>query len=150
MKKTKELTGALLDYWTAMAGEEWKNAHQLFPTMTLDPTFSGVELRDYPRGEYGASMLTCVLIPSNPFRQDPQPFCPSIAWEQGGPIIDREKISTAPLNDDVWVAFKYEDGLTFDLAIDEPDAAGKTPLEAAMRAFVSSKFGDEVPDQPGA
>ncbi len=47
--KVGELTGALLDYYVAMAGEEWKTAHQHYPTMTLDPTFSGVELRDYPR-----------------------------------------------------------------------------------------------------
>lgn len=50
MKKVSELTGAELDYWVAKAGEEWKNAHRLYPTMTLDPTFKGVRIIEYGGG----------------------------------------------------------------------------------------------------
>lgn len=135
--KTAELKDAALDFWVAQAGKEWENAHQHFPTMTLDPTFKGVEIRMFPRGEYGTSVETCVLIPSNSFRQDPQPFCPSIWWQQGGPIIERERIETyfnAGANE--WRA-----GIQFW-------KHGDTLLEAAMRAFVASKFGDEVEDIP--
>jgi hypothetical protein len=134
--KTAELTGAILDYWVAKAGEEWKRAHHLFPTMTLDPTFSGVDLRDYPRGEYGASIQTCILIPRNPFRQDPQPFCPSIAWDHGGPIIEREKIEVRPgSTDGLWFGSIHDVYMFME---------GPTPLIAAMRCFVASKFGEEV------
>lgn len=143
--KVAELQGAQLDYWVARAGEVWKTAHQHFPTMTLDPTFSGVELRNYPRGEFGASILTCVLIPRNPFRQGPQPFCPSIAWEHGGPIIERERITIKSREDEAgwldWCAYvgaNPVNALTF---------YGPTPLIAAMRAYVSSKFGAEVHDK---
>ena len=60
-------------------------------------------------------------------------------WSQGGPIIEREKIST---NSDYngayppgWVAETYSGGI---------QQAGPTPLIAAMRCFVVSKLGDEV------
>lgn len=78
MNKVAELEGAELDLWVARAGEVWTWAHVLHPTMTLDPTFSGVEMGVWPRGEYGALIATAILIPRNPFRQDRMPFCPSI------------------------------------------------------------------------
>ena len=72
----------------------------------------------------------------------------STDWAQGGPIIEREEISIsrefasgriewaawtpAPIRDDA-EAFGY----------------GPTPLIAAMRCYVASRFGDEVdvPDE---
>lgn len=60
-------------------------------------------------------------------------------WTQGGPIIERERISLIPPDSvgsfDEWKAFAFGsiDCLT-----------SKQPLVAAMRAFVASKFGDEV------
>lgn len=135
--KTAELEGAALDYYVAQAGKEWENAHQYFPTMTLDPTFKGVTIGMFPRGEYGAMVETCILIPRNEFRQEPQPFCPSIWWQQGGPILEREKITVH--DDDVlpWRADHIDNNRWY---------FGDTYLIAAMRAFVASKFGDEVPD----
>lgn len=76
---------------------------------------------------------------------------PSADWEQGGPIIEREHIDLrysyslgewdAKINDLAW-----EDCSDFE--------TGSTPLQAAMRAYVASKFGNEVPDmadaQPGS
>lgn len=60
-------------------------------------------------------------------------FAPSTNWLQGGPIIEREGISIGKADDPNWWAFK---GWT--------DAAGPTPLIAAMRCYVSSRLGDEV------
>jgi hypothetical protein len=51
---------------------------------------------------------------------------PSQAW----PIIERERISIESIDDNVWCS-NYS-------------IYGKTSLEAAMRAFVASKFGDEI------
>lgn len=68
-------------------------------------------------------------------------FTPSTDWTQGGPIIEREciwlthhaaaKMHGAHKGDDVWFQ------------------KGPTPLIAAMRCYVASKFGDtvEIPDK---
>lgn len=85
-----------------------------------------------------------------------QSFSPSALWEQGGPIIEREKISielcfsgsycegsfATPTG---WKAAKYKRGG----ALNEPAFRGPTPLIAAMRCYVASKLGDEVdiPDE---
>jgi hypothetical protein len=69
----------------------------------------------------------------------------SIDWESCGPIIERERINISedihPILD--WTAIIYvEDS--------EPwQYPGSTPLEAAMRCYVASKFGDtvEIPDE---
>lgn len=55
---------------------------------------------------------------------------PSTDWAQGGPIIEREKIG-ALFNGFNWF-------------IPNTTIQGKTPLIAAMRCYVASKFGDEV------
>lgn len=67
------------------------------------------------------------------------------SWAQGGPIIERERISIAP-----YVTLAHP----WDARIYAPDeepwqAAGPTPLIAAMRCYVASKLGDEVevPDE---
>ncbi len=126
--------GAELDLAVAIAGEEWKTAHELFPTMTLDPTFNGARIIE--RGQFGA----CYLTPSNPMRQDPQPFSPSTDWRIGGPIIEREGINP----------FSYvHDGARYWAAHMQggyPTATEghKSLLVAAMREFVVSKLGDEV------
>ena len=78
--------------------------------------------------------------------------CYSTDWEEGGLIIEREKLG-------VWWATHYVDdegveygnhwyaepGCTDDNA-DKPYrvATGNTPLIAAMRGYVASKLGDEV------
>jgi hypothetical protein len=68
-------------------------------------------------------------------------FHPSTDWAQGGPIIDREGISTVQQGDAAdWVASVYNHN--------EDDwhlhTTGPTPLIAAMRCYVASKLGDEV------
>ena len=68
---------------------------------------------------------------------------PSTNWAQGGPIIERERITldgTAILNQ--WMA-------VFHVPDEEPwEMRGPTPLIAAMRCFVASKLGDEVEVPP--
>ena len=61
----------------------------------------------------------------------------STNWAQGGPIIEREKISLSYMNN--FNAWHAEIG-------DECDhnAYGPTPLIASMRCFVASKLGDDV------
>ena len=69
-----------------------------------------------------------------------QYYNPSTDWSQGGPIIDRERITTSFNPDfEVWEA---------DITNKEGDAFiighGPTPLIAAMRCFIASRLGDEV------
>lgn len=70
-------------------------------------------------------------------------FAPSTEWAQGGPIIDREKISIRQwTNVPVVHAYMPVDGA-------EWSSDAKSPLVAAMRCYVMSKLGDEVdaPDE---
>lgn len=67
-------------------------------------------------------------------------------WAHGGPIIERERISTV-CYEDMYVAYAGADwssGLTVELYNYSAYDAASTPLIAAMRAFVASKLGDEV------
>ena len=64
-------------------------------------------------------------------------FHPSTDWAQGGPIIERERISVWARGDE-WAAESFtpnEQG---------HEETGETPLIAAMRCYVASKLGDEV------
>ena len=63
-------------------------------------------------------------------------FKPSTDWAQAGPIIEREKI-TLYWNEKNkhWSGYGYSETYI---------EAGSSPLIAAMRCFVASKFGDEV------
>lgn len=70
----------------------------------------------------------------------------SSEWSYGGPIIQRASIALMQATDKLWAAEKWtgepetrED--TFVMAY------GDTPLIAAMRCYVESKFGDDV-DEP--
>ena len=62
----------------------------------------------------------------------------STSWAQGGPIIEREKISIRQWTN-VPVVHAY---MPFDGADWAED--GTSPLIAGMRCYVSSKLGDEV------
>jgi Protein of unknown function (DUF2591) len=68
---------------------------------------------------------------------------PSTDWAQGGPIIERERL-TLEAGD------RYGDGSTYKAWVRNAGgffhAYGATLLVAAMRAYVASKFGEEVPD----
>lgn len=118
--KTSELIGRPLDYAVAKCEGVNEEAFHLYyePTEPADYDSHG-----YPEFHY------------------------STVWAQGGPIIEREKISPA-----------YEPSLMYDdscrwkavCAISDAEKQyGPTPLVAAMRSYVSSKLGDkvEVPDE---
>ena len=63
-------------------------------------------------------------------------FCPSDKWEQGGPIIEREKIDVVCQEhhlENPWWAARHEF-----------NGSGPTPLIAAMRCYVALKLGDEI------
>jgi len=66
-------------------------------------------------------------------------YSPSSKWSQGGPIIEREKIMLGPV--ETWCAHLYTGDPSINYSVSHE---GKTPLIAAMRCFVSSKFGEEV------
>ena len=60
-------------------------------------------------------------------------FCPSTDWAEGGPIIEREKITIFQTGKD-WMGYIRHDTESF----------GPTPLIAAMRCYVASKLGEEI------
>jgi hypothetical protein len=67
----------------------------------------------------------------------------STSWSQGGPIIEREKITVGPCDThDKFRAYAHAGCY----AIPKPRFTqdGPTPLIAAMRCYVASKLGDEV------
>lgn len=69
-------------------------------------------------------------------------YSPSTNWLHGGPIIERERIDLqAPpeADESTWLA-RHCNWSTRTCA----EGGGETPLIAAMRAYVASKFGDEV------
>lgn len=73
----------------------------------------------------------------------------STDWSQSGPIIEREAISVWwNVEDKTWNAANKH-WMSVDAESDEfmnmPNAMqGSTPLIAAMRCYVESKFGDEI------
>lgn len=91
----------------------------------------------------------------DPIRLNPRPdvyyasaYSPTTNWGQGGPIIERERISIEYMPGagdaglDVWIATRIEGSSV-------SEEQGPTPLIAAMRCYVASRLGDEVdvPDE---
>ena len=66
-------------------------------------------------------------------------FNPSTDWEQGGPIIEREKLCITASVEGDWTAFCVSDEMDMQWI-----CRGPTPLVAAMRCYVASKMGDEI------
>jgi hypothetical protein len=79
---------------------------------------------------------------SRPGREE---WKPSERWDQGGPIIERERI-TVTLDDADGLQWFASVGawMCHDLVVGEFSATGATPLIAAMRAYVASRFGEEA------
>lgn len=125
MMKTSELTSALLDYWVAKA------------------------VGATPRIEEWSLGPVCIAK-INSFEE--VPFSPSFKWSDGGPIIEREGIA-------IWRGWKqwvanmpggsdYQGDINYIDTTNQLGISGPTLLIAAMRAYVASKFGKEVPDMP--
>jgi hypothetical protein len=76
-------------------------------------------------------------------------FEPSTNWAQGGPIIERERVTVAKGNSIYFPQGNengdyYEDLWIARLNPSDPWTHGPTPLVAAMRCYVASKLGDTV------
>lgn len=111
--KTSELTGAVLDWAVA-------NAAGMF-----------IEIR--PAGSCGRPLYVLAGEPG----RIPWVWSPSTSWHHGGPIIERERISTE------WSSL-WDCWTARDLRSAAFSFTGPTPLIAAMRCYVASKLGDEV------
>jgi hypothetical protein len=71
-----------------------------------------------------------------------QAYSPSTSWLQGGPIIEREGLQLRKFTE-------WEAGYEVESENNEwigPHGAGPTHLIAAMRAYVSKRFGETVDD----
>ncbi|WP_175980042.1 phage protein NinX family protein [Caballeronia zhejiangensis] len=122
--KVSELSGRALDYWVARA--------------------EGYEFIDIPPDANGEN-ASRVLAPPGILKSGwtPAPLGKyghmleawSSSWERGGPLIEREKIGVMRVGTE-WKAWALLDM--------DATAVADTPLVAAMRAYVASKFGDEV------
>jgi hypothetical protein len=76
-------------------------------------------------------------------------YIPSIKWAQGGPIIEREKISVAFVGKTLPDAMAPHDSCTSAHIDGAFTYYADTALIAAMRCYVASKLGDsvDVPDE---
>lgn len=129
--RVSELEGAALDMWVAKAdGMEFtiRGGHPA-TSRRFDPEYHSNETdwKEFKSYFY---------------------FQPSLDWAQGGPIIQRERIIIKPYRDGGWgAAYEFDTdsrGGSFYMGRSQE---GGTPLIAAMRAYVASKFGEEVPDE---
>jgi len=117
--KVSELSGALLDYWVAKC-----------------------ESREARIAEYTDGNRYCVVpagVCSDQGWTSQSIYFPSSAWSVAGPLIERERIALFPAAGDAgaWMAQLQTDGRSSQF--------GPTALVAAMRCFIWSKYGDEVP-----
>jgi hypothetical protein len=125
MMKTFELTGAELDEWVARA--------------------IGLRVEKRFRHEVNGEIMQ--IVNEHEIRGVPRY---STNWSDGGPIIKSQFLSLEFVgfnpeaktddDDEIWQAtYTGNNGALVD-------GLGPTPLIAAMRAYVASKFGDEVID----
>lgn len=124
MIQVSTLSGALLDYFTARAiGRDAR-------ILSATPRFEGVE-----RTNIDAVCFAAVPGKVNWY----EPFSPSTDWQQGGLlIIERERIQVCIVGNRWVVPPDDYRSQQFDLA------EGPTPLIAACRALVASKYGAAV------
>lgn len=124
--KTSELTGDQLDYWVARAeGHEKVVMRDGRPCMELSEITPGMKPGFH------------LYIRVRNYSSD---------WYFGGPIIERERIKLMPTipTAETWHATKCSSVNLADMIVWRGKA--DTPLVAAMRCYVRSKFGDEVPN----
>jgi hypothetical protein len=73
-------------------------------------------------------------------------YSPSVDWRFGGPIVERERINLYfefdPALPQIWHALSHSKPL-----ITASRGIGSSPLVAAMRCYVDSKFGEEVAEE---
>lgn len=122
--KVSELEGALLDAWVVKALGAYRGPYQL--------------VKD------GRPEKNCLIFPDGvPFRATTGNLMPSSEWSHGGPIIERERIRLNHRGAGIpWAAQMFPSNPGFPVY-----GYGETPLIAAMRCYVASKYGEEVPNE---
>lgn len=120
--KTAELEGSLLDAAVALA-EGWRSM----------PGGQGYAIPSFGVGLAGGE-------PIDTTTWEPRPRAWSTDWRHGGPIIERERIAIDSYGVGAWMAHHLP---SFEVR-HVPHIEGRTPLIAAMRAYVASKFGDTM------
>lgn len=126
--KVSELSGALLDLWVAKA--------ESVDAILSDPRPNGTVgcITYYSRDDNG--------------RMDGRSYSPSQHWSDGGPIIERNHITTVYYGTDGMTGAPWEAHVGSDIHyIDQrpgDEIGGPTALVAAMRAYVARKYGSEV------
>jgi hypothetical protein len=116
--KTSELTGDALDWAVATALERGPKHN----------------MESHGRTWYGW------WLAGAGYEYEPMPRY-STDWAQGGPIIDRQKISIIEEANGLWLG---SIGGCTDLDMPLWQEHGPTPLIAAMRCYVASKLGDDI------
>lgn len=112
--KVSELSGRDLDYWTGKAEG-------------IEMDLSKGDILKMTRHKDGKYVML-------------EWWRPSKDWAVGGPIIETNRIYLVGWLHGKWTA-KIGPSMSDPF---EHRATGKTPLEAACRVFVKSKFGEEV------
>jgi Protein of unknown function (DUF2591) len=128
--QTANLTGALLDYWTARAEGVPADQLEIRPVQRPDPrTPDSICVRRMPYRDPIIGPDEVAL-----------PY--STSWWLSGPLIDKHGMTVRPPERCVpWEAHAWRDSYWYE-------GAGNTPLIAICRAVVRAAFGDEVEDLP--
>ncbi|MBR8030807.1 phage protein NinX family protein [Burkholderia vietnamiensis] len=125
--KVSELEGPLLDFWVARAEGNLAQG-------STSPENAIVEHYGFGGEIDGRSPLSS--------------WAPSTEWDSGGSIIERERIIAIPYREGGWgAAYEFDPDARGGCFYMSTSQEGETLLIAAMRAYVASKFGDEVPDE---
>lgn len=139
--KVSDLNGALLDYWVQRA--QGDDARQGAP----EGAFSReAECEHAVWWRSPGREWICGRCNNLPLRY-------SSEWERGGQIIERNNIGLTTWMESDWCAAIDLDAHTqYDGGVLDGKGfqVGATPLVAAMRAYVTSKFGDEVSGEVSA
>ena len=98
------------------------------------------ELQDAPLAWAVAKALQLKIddTDTNLMFYEGEPFMPDTYWQQGGPIVEQNKIDVMWCGDR-WCAYTMTTDGQSQLITE-----GDTPLLAAMRGFVAANLGDEV------
>lgn len=151
--KIAELTGGMLDLWVAKSdprceGLTWEQREDHWAGVYDGDV--GAFITD--RGPVAAMRLR------RKYDNVAEHYAPSTNWQHGGPIIERENIQLGPPTNrvhrnggpnsgwgesGVWSACTWHNGANGRRSIAHHETS---PLIAAMRCYVASKYGEEVPE----
>lgn len=117
--KTSELTGALLDAAVAKA--------------------NGLSYAIHPQKVWEDGCGVTIVNQTPACWTSVGYYEPSTDWRTGGVIIERERMRSSEYEAELYPGQNWHYWTPTNVT-----GHGETPLIAAMRAFVSAKFGDEV------